>query len=139
MNNYSNYMGYQQPLTYQQPIYQPPTTQQNRTNIEVIFATEKEAEAFIVPVGKKVLFVFNDKPMIMFKSTDMMGYSNIERYKTQKVENLSTETQTNEFNPEIFVKQEDFNNRFAEMSKQVEELNNKMKMITFIDKEKNNG
>lgn len=134
MNNYGTYMG------YQQPIYQPqPQVQQPRANVDVIFATEKEAEAFIVPVGKKVLFVFNDKPMIMFKSTDMMGYSSIERYKTQKVENLSTETQTTNFNPEIFVKQEDFNNRFSEIAKQVEELNNKMQMISFIEKEKKNG
>ena len=136
MPNYPNYMNYAQPMGYaapQQMNYQP--QQPQGTGIEVVYATESEAINYLVPIGKKMLFIITDKPKCIFKATDGLGYSTSDHYKMEKLPNNPTEEQKQEnfVKPDDlkgFVTAESFNSKIAEISQQIEDIK-KIKMQTF--------
>ncbi len=141
--------------TYPQPQYSsiPQNPQQmNRTGIEVMYATESEATNYLVEPNRKILFIVTDKPMQIFKATDAMGISTSKRYKMEEMNNLSTETQTSEFDPKEFVKRNDLNGfvtsdaldkRISSLSdtisKQIEDVKKSIKIQEFLKGDKNNG
>lgn len=127
----------------QQPYMQPQATQQTGSLIEVRYAKYEEAKHFLITEpGKKMLFIITDKPMMIFKATDGMGISSTEEYKTQKIDNIPTDSKTLEFDPKEFaktsdlngfVKEETFNAKFDEFSKvflkQIDDLSNKINSV----------
>lgn len=162
MANYPTYTGYTP--TYQsqfnQPIYPQPQyatmpqnqSQMSRTGIEVMYATESEATNYLVEPNRKILFIITDKPMQIFKATDSMGISTSKRYKTEEMNNLSTEAQTPEFDPKEFVKHDDLNgfvtNEMLEnkissvtstISKQIDDIKKSIKIQEILKGDKSNG
>lgn len=109
MASYPAYNGYQSPYNQSIPYMQPQySMQQTRgSGIEVVYATEAEATTHLVDAGKKMLFIITDKPMMIFKATDMLGFSTIERYKTEKVSENTTDDKTLENDIKNCVKLED--------------------------------
>lgn len=91
-NNYGNtYIPPVQPRPMtmpQQPIIQ--TQQQVVAPCpfqDVRFVNEKEADAFIVMAGQKVLLIDSANQKMWIKSADNMGTSNTETYRFERVEN----------------------------------------------------
>lgn len=124
-SGYAGYGGYgpmfqnaynPQPYQSVQQNMQQQNPQQNRTGIEVMYATESEATSFLVEPNRKILFIITDKPMSIFKATDAMGISTTKRYKMEELNETPTETAKTEIDTKEFVKQEDF----KDLSKKIE-------------------
>lgn len=132
-NNYGNYgytpypqynanMGYQ---NFQQPtmqntmlqnqMMQPQTQSSEIPFSESHYGTMKEAEAYIVPPMKSVLFMNKANGEIYVKSADNMGNPSFETFKKVGVEEKQTETQQVAFNPEEYIKRTELKD-FAEKS-----------------------
>lgn len=162
MSGYPTYTGYTPSYQSQfnQPIYPQPQynnmpqaqSQMSRTGIEVMYATESEATNYLVEPNRKILFIITDKPMQIFKATDSMGISTSKRYKTEEMNNLSTDTQTAEFDPKEFVKQGDLkpfvtsevlDGKISSLSetitKQLDEIRKSIKIQEILKGDKNNG
>lgn len=122
--------------------------------MEVRYAKYEEAVPYLVTEpNKKMLFIITDKPMMIFKATDVMGISTTEYYKTEKVDNLSTETKSPEFDPKEFVRMKDLsqfineetlNAKFDEFTKtftkQIDDLSRKIKIKEILSEgEKKDG
>lgn len=152
--NYNPYQNtYGQPLYPQQQYIQPQPTQQGGSLIEVRYAKYEEAMPFLVTEpNKKILFIITDKPMMVFKATDSMGISTTEQYKTEKVDNVSTETKTLEFDPKDYAKTSDLNgfineetlnaklDQFnKEFSKKIDDLSRKIKIKEILNEEAKDG
>lgn len=148
---------------YYQPNYQPnfqpnygqqmPTPQpQNQPQpgfAEVIYATEKEADAFIVPPNHKVIFWVTDTSKIVVKSTDSNGMSRAEKYALTRLDNLpetdqKTQQRANDAvkrdDLSVFLKKDDAQKQFDDLKKdiekQVKELKNTIKISEIMKGEK---
>lgn len=141
--NYPNYNTY--PSNYGQVLYPQNQNyiQQNMNPnpnmlIEVKYAKYDEAIPFLVTEpNKKILFIITDKQMMIFKSTDSMGISTTEMYKTEKIDNETNETKALSFNPDEFVKTDDLNNRLEDLNKsiakQIDDLSRKIKIKEIME------
>ena len=139
--NYPNYNMY--PNNYGQVLYPQNQNfiQQNQNPnmlIEVKYAKYDEAIQFLLTEpNKKILFIITDKAMMIFKSTDSMGISTTEMYKTEKIDNGTNETKTLSFNPDEFVKTDDLNNRLEDLnksiSKQIDDLSRKIRIKEIME------
>ena len=110
-NNYS-YNGYPySPMSYQQ--YQQPQMAQNTMQqqmndnpfAEAHFGTIKEAEGHIVAPNKSVIFLNNPLGEIYIKTADNMGNPSLITFKRV---NNQPEPQQAQFDPNIFVKRNEF-------------------------------
>lgn len=107
--NYGNYSynGYQQyPMGYQQ--YQQPNMMQQQVSDnpfpEAHFGTIKEAEGHIVAPNKSVAFYNSPLGEIYIKTADNMGNPSLITFKRV---NNQQETQTPQFDPNMFVKRDE--------------------------------
>ena len=111
--NYGNYSynGYQQyPMSYQQyqqPMAQTMMQQQVSDNPfpEAHFGTIKEAEGHIVAPNKSVAFYNSPLGEIYIKTADNMGNPSLITFKRV---NNQQETQTPQFDPNMYVKRNEF-------------------------------
>lgn len=149
---YPTYTGYNpvyqspfnQPSAYPQPQFasmqatqQPIKNTMSRAGFsDVIYATEKEAESQIVDPNNKVAFFITDKPMVIFKSADMSGFSTTEKFKMEKITEGDTEREIIQPDMKEYVKQEDLDKLVDDklkilagnVSKQLEEIKKSIKI-----------
>lgn len=139
---------YGQQMPMQQPMAQPQNQPQSGF-AEVIYATEKEADAFIVPPNHKVLFWVTDTSKIVVKSTDSNGMSRAEKYALTQIDNLPETDQKTQHRANdgvkrddlsAFMKKDDAQKQFDELKKdfekQFKELKNTVKINEIMKGEK---
>lgn len=112
---YNTNMGYQ---NYQQP------TIQNRDIpfTESYYGTMKEAEAYIVPPMKSVLFINKANNEIYVKSADAMGNPAFETFKRVGIEEPPKQPA---FDTEMFVKKETFENALNSINEELKQIREK--------------
>lgn len=135
---------------YGQPMPMPqPQNQPQSGAADVIYATEKEADAFIVPPNNKVFFWLTDTSKIVVKSTDNNGMSHAEKYTLTR-DDISPETdQKTQQRPndavkrddlDVFLKKDDAQKQFDDLKKdfekQVKEIKNAVKINEIMKGEK---
>lgn len=93
-NNYGNtYIPPVQQRPMAMPVAQQPMVQPQQPVVapcpfqDVRFVNEKEADAFIVMAGQKVLLIDSANQKMWIKSADNMGTSTTETYRFERVEN----------------------------------------------------
>ena len=136
---FNSNMGYQQ---YQNPIMQQQVMngQQQGNDIpfsEMHFGTFKEAEAYIVPPMKSVVFYNTALGEIYIKSADNMGKPALETFKKVVAENESEKPVSAVVDTKDFVKREDLkdfltieNTKDFVTKQDIQSINNKLEDLS---------
>lgn len=150
VNQYSGYAnnGYQM----QQPqTRQPQQTQYQELPFrEVRYGTIDEAKAHIVMPNQAVMFINRNLNEFYIKSANGMGEPLVETFKYSKLENNSTETQTTNFDPNLFVKTEQLEqfvnskgfltkNDIEQLQKQIEVLSKQVNITQMLKENNKDG
>lgn len=143
MFGYNNYGGAYIPPVQQRPMTMPVSQPQQPVVApcpfqDVRFVNEKEADAFIVMAGQKVLLIDSANQKMWIKSADNMGTSTTETYRFERVENDTNATNNQpQIDTSNFVMRKDLENvatkgELASIRETIKELEKQVKISQIL-------